>query len=232
MVDYLKRANVTESIWMKTNGWLLTPDLSAALIDSGIDMIGVSVKGIGTDMYKSVSQVEINYPSLIEKVTNLYRIAQGRCKVYVSIADTGLSEAQRIKFYEDFEGRCDYAAIEGLHGWSASSVKDFTLGTQPTTFDGLPLVDKIVCPWIFYTQAVNWDGSVSVCNEDWMHGAVVGDARYESMVDIWHGARLRKMQRMHLEGRRGEHKVCGDCYYLKCAPDNIDAARLDILGRL
>jgi len=33
-----------------------------------------------------------------------------------------------------------------LMGWSHSDVKDFTLGTQPTTYDGLPFTEKEVCP--------------------------------------------------------------------------------------
>jgi len=43
MIKYLKEANVSEKIWTKTNGLLLNPDLNDKLINSGLDMIGISV---------------------------------------------------------------------------------------------------------------------------------------------------------------------------------------------
>ena len=222
---------VADEVWTKTNGTLLNKGNNEKIAESGLDMLGVSIKAVSTQGYKDVSGVPIHYENILRNLEHLYNI-RGDMKIYASIADTGLSEEERQEFYEDFAPITDYCSIEGLHGWSMSGVKDFTLGTNPTTFDGIPLVDKAVCPWVFYQMAVNSDGSVSACNEDWSHGVIIGDVMTETLPDIWNGSKLYDLRRMFLTGKRGSHPVCGDCYYLRCAPDNIDQHAETILTNL
>lgn len=231
MVKLAKDKEISESLWLKTNGLLLNSELNQKLIDSGLDMIGISVTHITKEGYKRISDVDIDYEKYKANIRDLYN-RRDNCKIYIKIADTGLSQSDKDKFYNDFGKFSDYVAVEGLHGWSMSDVKDFTLGTKPETFDGLPFTQKIVCPWSFYELAINWNGSVSLCNEDWVHGTIVGDINKETLKEIWNGNRLYEMQKMMLEGRRSENKVCDKCFYLACAPDNIDQYRSQVLKKI
>lgn len=231
MVKLAKEKEISESLWLKTNGLLLNPKLNQKMIDSGLDMIGISVSHTSSEGYKKISDVYIDYEKFKSNIQDLYNRRNG-CKIYIKIADTGLTQSDKDKFYDDFGDISDYVAIEGLHGWAMSEIKDFTLGTETKTFDGLPFTSKIVCPWPFYELAINWNGTVSLCNEDWIHGTVVGDIYKESLKDIWHGDHLYEMQKMMLEGRRSVNKVCANCFYLTCAPDNIDEFRFQILERI
>ncbi len=230
MVRYLKDANVVETIWTKTNGVPLNPALNARLVDCGLDFIGVSINGVDAKSYLEVTQRHVDYEKLVDGVADLY--ARRTFKIYVKIADSGLAPEQIDRFYADFEDKCDYIAVEYLHGWSASGTMDFQLGTRPDTFEGFPLVEKIACPLPFFMLGINWDGSASLCNEDWMHKTVVGDLTQEHLFDVWNGERLREARRMHLEGRRSENPMCGNCHYLTTLPDNIDPYREELLGRL
>jgi radical SAM protein with 4Fe4S-binding SPASM domain len=124
-----------------------------------------------------------------------------------------------------------HIAVEKLMGWSYSGLKDFTLGTNPDTYDGLPLVPKDICAYPFYVLAVNANGAVSVCGNDWSHHTSVGNAFQTPLVDIWKSPSLRAFQLMMLEGRRCENKACADCYYLQIVPDNLDPFRGLLLQR-
>ena len=119
-----------------------------------------------------------------------------------------------------------------LMGWSYSGVKDFTLGTNPDTYDGLPFTEKEVCPYPFYVMAVNFDGSVSLCGNDWSHSTVVGNLNQNTVREVWNSEAWFKFQKMLCEGRRCENRACGDCYYLKIVPDNIDQDKDIILEKL
>lgn len=231
MVRYTKDAGVAERIWTKTNGSALCPDLNQKLIDAGLDMICISVEAVSAEGYLRIAKARIDYERFRANVADLHA-RRGNCQIYIKIADSGFTPAEIAKFYADFQPISTQIAIEKLMGWSFSDIKDFTLGTQPDTYDGLPLVAKKVCAYPFYVLAVNADGSVSVCGNDWAHGTVVGNIRERSLLEIWRGDALYALRKTMLQDRRDEIPVCAKCYYLQIVPDNIDPYRDTLLERL
>lgn len=231
MARYLTQSNVAERVWLKTNGLLLNPAINKELINSGLHSINISIQHVTSEGYKKIALSNIDYDNLLFNIRDLYNRREN-CKIYVKIANTGLSKSETQKFYDDYSGIADAIYIEQLHGWAMSDVKDFTLGTNPSTFDGLPLTDKIACPWPFYEMAVNWDGTVSLCNEDWAHKTLIGDVRHNTLKQIWNGTELFSMRKMMLENRRHENPMCKNCYNIRTAPDNIDPYREEMLAKI
>ncbi|MBQ9502609.1 MAG: radical SAM protein [Lentisphaeria bacterium] len=232
MVRYAADSGICDRIWTKSNGALLNPELNKRLVSCGLTWLGISVEAVTGRKYLDICGTKLNYERFIENIADLYRRKGDSLHVYIKIIDTNLSDAEKQKFFDDFSGICDSYAVEKLMGWSYSSVKDFTLGTNPETYDGMPFSEKDVCAYPFYVLAVNFDGSVSLCGNDWSHATVVGNLNTESLMDVWNGERLYQFRKMLLEGRRCENKACGDCYYLKIVPDNIDDCRDILLERI
>lgn len=231
MIRYAKQANIAERIWTKTNGSFLSPELNAKLVDAGLDHICISIEGVSDAGYKRVADVKVDYEKLRENILDLYN-RRAQMSIYIKIADTALSQEEKDKFYADFQDRADFISIEKLNGWSYSNLKDFTMGTNPDTYDGGVLVDKLACAYSLYVMAVNSDGSVSVCGEDWAYKTSVGNVKENSLKEIWNSEAMFRMREMHLTGRRGENDACATCYYVKIVPDNIDPYREEILAKL
>jgi radical SAM protein with 4Fe4S-binding SPASM domain len=235
MVKELKSSGVTKEVWTKSNGLLLSPLKNRELVFCGLDMIGISVKHVSAEGYKKTSGVLIDFDKFVANISDLFTLRNdtvSKLKIYISIADSGLTEDEIQTFYEIFAPISDYCAVEHLHGWSMSGIKDFTLGIKSDTFDGLPLIPKIVCPWPFYTFTVNFNGQITVCNEDFAYTTVIGDVNTESLINIWNGDRFFEFRKMLLEGRRSENQSCENCYYLQCLPDRIDDERFELLKRM
>lgn len=232
MVRILKEGAVAKELWTKTNGLALNPDYNQRLLESGLDMIGVSINAVSSAGYLRITKTRLDYDKLVAGVNDLCERARGgNVRVLVKIVDSGFSPDEIQKFHEDFAS-APFLSVEQLHGWAASGEKDWTLGTNPTTFEGGALTDKVACPLPFFMLAINWNGTVSLCNDDWLHATTCGDVRTQTLKEIWQGEDLRKLRVMHLEGRRGENAACGNCSNLRTLPDNIDANRLDILRRM
>ena len=231
MVRYAKDSGITPRIWTKTNGSLLSPELNQKIVDSGLDWIGISVEATSAEKYFTIAGVKLDYEQFKSNIAHLYSIKKD-LHIYIKIADTNLTDEEKEKFYSHFSPICDTYAIEKLMGWSYSSIKDFTLGTNPDTYDGLAFTEKDVCPYPFYVMAVNADGTVSLCGNDWAHATVIGNVKEQSMQEIWNGEKLFEFRKMLLEGRRCENKACGECYYLKIVPDNLDNDREIILRKI
>jgi radical SAM protein with 4Fe4S-binding SPASM domain len=232
MIRYVKDAGVAERIWTKTNGSRLTPELNRSLVEAGLDMICVSISAVDPAMYKTIVGVTVDYDKIRENVRDLYA-NRGSMEVYVKIAESPqLSEGMIKKFFDDFTPISTHISVEKLMGWSYSELKDWTLGTNPMTYDGLPFTPKVACPLPFYVVAVNWNGDVSMCANDWALKTVVGNVAKESLSDIWNGERAYEFRKLHLEGRRRENSACAECFYQKILPDNIDEHRESMLSAI
>jgi radical SAM protein with 4Fe4S-binding SPASM domain len=232
MIRMVKDAGVAERVWTKTNGTRLEPGLNRRLVEAGLDMICVSISAVDAVKYKEIVGVAADYDKLVAGVRDLYE-HRGELEIYVKIAESPqLTKEDLQKFFDDFSPIATHISVEKLMGWSYSNLKDWTLGTNPTTYDGLPFTPKVACPLPFYVVAINWNGDVSMCANDWALKTVVGNVGEESLVDIWNGDRAFEFRKMHLEGRRSENAACGDCFYQKILPDNIDAHRDVMLANI
>lgn len=220
MVRYAKDSSVSEQIWVKTNGLMLNSEYNQKLVRCGLDMIGISVNGVDAQSFYNITRVKVDYDKFRANVLDLYQ-RRGDVKVSCKIADTGLTDWQKQKFMDDFSDRCDFIAIEGLHGWSTSDVYDWKMGTDQS-FDGTPRKYKVACPLVLYMLTVSSNGDVSICNDDWAHYHQIGKVNTDSITNIWYGSRLKEFRRMHLEGRRNENAACHNCDYMQALPDNID----------
>ena len=222
MIAYAKRAGISESIDVTTNGALLLSQKIREILDAGLDSIRISVEHVHDEGYRSVTQTQTAYETVRGNVERLHRERE-KCGhplfLEAKIIDVGLSEAEKKKFMDDFTPITDFAHIDNLMGWSDCEKKDFTLGRGDEIQTGMdghsPLKhDRKVCPNPFKTMAVNFNGQVSVCSVDWSLGTVVGDVTRENLVEIWNGERMRQFRLTHLVGDRSKIRPCANCHYV------------------
>jgi len=231
MVRYLRDADVTERIWTKSNGLMMTPEIADRLAVCGLDQIGFSIIAPNVEGYLKTAGVNADYEQLKSNIAYLFGKSV-RPKIAVAMTNVGYSDETLEQFYADFEGISDYIIVNNLHGWSRTDLKDFALGQKADNYDGLPNRNKIVCPWPLYQMSVNWNGTVQPCNEDWSWVNILGDASKDSLLDIWNSDTRRDFQLMHLEGRRHESKACGTCWQVQSQIDDVDDYREEIAAKL
>ena len=226
MIAYVKNKNVAVTVQTTTNAALLTKDRADEILDSGLDLIRVSVEHVNDDGYKSVTQNYSDYNEVKENVRYLFDKKVRRKNPLViktKIVDINFDKETIKKFYDDFEPISDQISVNNLMGWSNSDAKDFTLGIDVKRSMGASakLREKNICPEPFRSLAVNFNGQVSVCCVDWAMEAVVGDSNKEKLSDIWNGTEMRKFRLLHLNGERNQIKACRNCHYMKGFPDHL-----------
>ncbi len=95
------------------------------------------------------------------------------------------------------------------------------------------MIERSVCPYIFYSTTINSDGSVSLCVQDWARKLVVGSVAEQSVKDIWLGQRINAHRLSHLNGCRKNNATCGQCQCMSLGVfDNIDSKAEEIKQRL
>lgn len=223
MIRYAKASSAVKYVDTTTNGYLLNPEKTREILDAGLDRINISVDGMSDQQFLEFTGVRVNFEKFVENIRDLYE-AKGDCEVCIKIAGDFMSEEEKARFFDTFGDSSDRIFVENVAPcWPEFDVED-RLGVQITKgiYDQ-PIGDVNTCPYIFYSISVNSDGSVSLCFLDWAHKLLVGDVREQSLKEIWEGDTLFQHQIDHLQGKRKENPVCGQCGQLShCLPDNID----------
>ncbi len=228
MVALARKRAVAKKIVVLTNASLLTRERAVALIEAGLDVIRISVEHVSSEGYRRHTQVFGDYGRIVENVRTLREERDRRGAplfIAAKLIDLDLSPEELGIFSRDFAPLCDEIGRTTAQGWSHSDLFDFTLGTNPAvSLDGHTALkpERVACPFPFYMLAVNANGVVSPCVDDWTQKAMVGDANTESLQEIWNGPRLRAFRLMHLTGERGRNEACGPCRCIQGIPEDSD----------
>ena len=233
MVAIGKRSNKVEAIDTTTNASLFSFDRAKPIIDAGIDRINISIDGMSDEQYAKNVGCEVSFDSIVRNIERIFKY-KTHTEICVKTISEIISEQDKERFFEVFGNICDRIFIENLAPcWPDFDVRSI-MGVEITEgIYGQEIAPVDTCPYLFYSMSVNSDGTVSTCFLDWSRDLNIGDANHESIKDIWHGEKMNGYRTMHLEGRRSEHKLCGNCGQLShCWPDNIDGHRGEIAARL
>ena len=88
------------------------------------------------------------------------------------------------------------------------------------------IVKRVVCPQIFKSLQISANGDVVPCCVDWKRVNLLGSANNTSLVDIWNGDKIRKLQNIHLSGNRFDTPLCKKCVMNEYSEiDNIDCIK-------
>lgn len=233
MVSYAKASGYVQYIDTTTNGYLLTLDKVGPILDAGIDRINISVDGMSSAQYWEFTQTRVDFDQFVDNIRRLYE-RKGDCEICVKIPGDILSDTERQRFFEIFGDIADRVFIENFAPcWPTFDVEERT-GIQITEgIYGNAIQEVSVCPYIFYSMAVNTDGTVSLCFLDWARKLNIGDVRIQSLKAIWNGEAMHRYRVAHLQGRRKDNPTCAACGQLShCLPDNVDEYANELLARL
>lgn len=237
MVQLIKKEQICDEVRTVTNGSLLTSELNEKLVESGIDLIRISVEALHEKDYYSMCGVNLNFNDFVNNIEDLYeKSRKGNTKISVKIVSAMLKTQNDIdKFHSIFDKIADYVYIEDVEDQWA----DFENIVLPQ--DNLSVNNGTcnirsrsggVCTECMTHMVVHANGRISACCSDWKYGTEYGNLADSgsSLVAFWNSPELKKFWKLHLEHRRGEHIFCKDCK--KRSLDNVDEYTDIMLKRL
>ncbi|MFK5857311.1 MAG: radical SAM/SPASM domain-containing protein [Bacteroidota bacterium] len=232
MIAFAKDSGFIESIDLATNGALFTHQNLTEIVDAGLDRLNISLEGINSQQYLKYAKVNIDCNILFENIRWLYK-NKGNCEVTIKIPGSYLTDNEKDEFFNLFGDYCDRIFIEDIVPiWPSFDIEkntDIKIDLHKGQYNE-KVQQKDICTYIFYSLAINADGTVSACCPDWDQKLVVGDIRKQTLKEIWNSSKINDLRRSHLEGLRNKNSVCKDCGHLKYAQvDNIDQYRERLL---
>lgn len=214
MVSYLKKINTAEQISFITNAGLLNKEVALRLIDSGLDILRISIQGLSSEKYYEICGVKINFDELIDNIRFFYENRKN-CKLFVKIVDVALDEGDEDKFYKIFANISDRMYVEKIVPvFHEIDYTKMIKNSLVTDLWGNPHETRMVCPICFYTLTVFPNGDVYPCCME-SDPADLGNIKNIPLAEIWNGKTHKQFMKMQLMKKRMSNKICKHC----TAPD-------------
>jgi len=231
MIKYAKEKKCCDRVDTTTNASLLTREKSLEIIDAGLDRVNISIEGVTPEQYLEFSNYKIDFDNLVNNIRFFYDNRK-QCEMIVKINGDILTQADKDKFYKIFGDIADGVYIESI----MSCWPEFELnGVEVNQAVGIykqEIKEVQVCPYIFYSFSINSDGFASACYLDWSRKLIIGDAKIQSVKDIWNSEKLLELQKMFLRKERKIHPICKDCGQMSHGmPDDIDQYADQLLNK-
>lgn len=211
MVQLLKNSKKADKVSIVTNATLLNEELSAALINAGLDEIIISVEALSTSGYLALTGAPIDFDQFIHNIGYFYA-NKGQCKVYSKAVDASFNEENaEAKFHRLFDDISDLAFVESI----VPRYKDVDYTKINHTNDNLSLRHKTkadVCSIPFYSLSIFPSGNVGPCCLDYSETIVLGNFHDDSLLNIWNGEQLRQLQLAHLR-KSCAIPICQGCKF-------------------
>lgn len=200
MTRYAKDRGIKE-VSTLTNGLRLNPEIFEQLIDAGLDWLTISFDGMG-ETYNRIRH-PANFDEAVAKIRQYHLIKKrrGRDKPVVKIQTIWPAIADDPQaFYDLFAPIADQVYANPLVDYLK---KDTDIVYQ----------QRFTCPVLWQRLVIGSDGSVFLCINDEFGHQIVGNARNQSLREIWLGPKMMEARRIHLNHKGVEQiDICKLCH--------------------
>jgi|ETN01SMinimDraft_4_1059930.scaffolds.fasta_scaffold04160_4 radical SAM protein with 4Fe4S-binding SPASM domain len=209
MVQYAKDKGVLE-VMFNTNGMLLTEELSRKLINAGIDKIIFSIEGTDAETYEKL-RIGAKWETVLNNIKALKRVKEELG------SEKPITRAQMVATPELKDKVDEYAEFwsQYVDNIGIDEYLDYRQDMSTPTIS-----KEFACPQFWQRLIVFWDGTIIPCCEE-RHGKLaVGNAKTESISDVWKGPKMQKLREKHLSGESHTIPSCATCISRKHIIDN------------
>jgi len=198
-------------IGIVTNGSLLNGQLSAELIDAGLNEIYISADGFTTYSYEQV-RPGLKFDQFLNNIKELHSLLEshGRrqnVKLIISVVDL-ISNKNEHPLARRLLGKyVDTIYFRQAQGWTTDYGR-LAAGYSPH-FEP----NSIPCRYLWDSMSVYVDGRVPPCCLDYEAAEPMGNAIETPLAEIWLGTRFACYRQLHLDKRKAELEPCRTCGY-------------------
>jgi radical SAM protein with 4Fe4S-binding SPASM domain len=231
-VNYASEKNVSNRLEMITNGILLR-DKHFETLGKNLTRLIVSIEGLDSTDYLNFTQRKIDFQSFVARLKEFSTIKDRSCTLHIKIHNSAVTTQERLaRFHELFYDIADEIYVENLINLWPNLISNLGINTGHRFVTKNP-ESQIACAQIFKSMQINFDGKVMPCCIDWQTINVIGNVESNSLIEIWNGERIRRLQMKHLNGERKSFLPCAKCTMNEESDvDSFDHALDSIKGRL
>lgn len=217
MIKLAKENNIADRIEIITNGSLLTPEYSDALIDAGVTNVRISLQGISSESYKKISNVNIDFDKFLSNLEYFHKKGLDKgSNLFVKVMDCSLEDGDEEKFYEIFDKITSRMYIEKVKPVYDGVELTKNMNDMTTDRYGNVHEPRLACPLAFFSLAIWPNGDVAPCDAIYKP-LNLGNVNKNNLTEIFNGVKNNIFRLQLLKGKKNNLYGCNKC----CAPDDV-----------
>ncbi len=188
-------------ITLSTNGFLLNEDVINKLYENGLTAFYISIPTLNEEDYKQIMGYELN--KVLAPIRKFYNTAQA---AMLRIAVPKARSYDEKAFKNEFRSNGIKVApwnIENVASWHLDKAKInnyFELGI-PTDYCDRPMDQAVILA----------NGNMVICCRDWHEEEVLGNVKVNTIYEIWHNEKCKRIQRLIGGYNYKEIPICKGC---------------------
>ena len=191
-LEQIIRANPTSRVSVTTNGYLLRPEIARALAAMPLDRIHISSNGLTNGVYRQT--MGIDGFTVLANVNRLWDEMRRRGSRTQLIVTAILMSGNK----REVEHMREYWRARGVT-FFLNPLNNRAGNMTPERFSDLLPFDEAAnstqlrsynmsgCPSLYAWMGILWTGDMVRCCMDWRRAKVLGNARDDTLSNIWHG---------------------------------------------
>jgi len=209
MIRYAHKKGIKE-IDSLTNCLKLTTEMFEELVELQMAWLTISFDGTGKT-YEEI-RAPAKFDEAVAKIREFNEIKKRKGSVKPVVRIQGIwpaIEKDPERYFDTFEPIVDEVSVNSLLDYLRND-------------DEMGFVENFQCPVPFQRLVIGSDGRAFMCINDELGKGVIGDAKKESIFNIWNGEPMRKVRESQL-GCRGakDYEPCTVCYLARKTTDKV-----------
>lgn len=189
-----------------TNGTLLTEKRATELVNSGLDMLVISLDAASADVYSRIRLLG-NFDSVIKNVEAFLLLKEqfGRGPyTQVQLVSLQTNHHEIEAFVKKWKGKADSVRIKNFYN---------TANIGPS-IDQPDISRKHAkpCVMLWREPVILCDGTVLPCCVDMIGEKPIGNINEKTLMEIWNDSPITEMRQTHIDGRHQEIDICRNCH--------------------
>lgn len=214
-IAYAKSRGIS-FVTLFSNASMLTEDMGMKLLDSGLDLIVLSLDGLTAREFERV-RPPLKFDQVYGNVVRFCRQkrASGKTKpeirVQITPVDQDPREIRRSEAFRELSALADRVMFTPpplIHDWigNVPALANASRAQRPSTM-------SLPCSRLYNTMTVLSDGRIPVCSLDYEGKVELGNLRRQSLAEIWSGAPFTAVRSAHEASMIHDLELCSKCSY-------------------
>lgn len=201
-----------------TNGDLLNGARMEQLMESGLDMVTISLNATNQATYEKTMQ-KLSWEKIMKNIREISLLNLGRTNIFMRLIRQKDNHKEVKSFRREWRKNGFNVLIYNINNRSGT-LKKYELLLEPKSWTGRiyhflkrALSKKVfpVCPYAFSMGNILVNGDMPLCLNDWDNREILGNVKEQTIKEIYNSPKVNKLRAMMCENRYAEISPCKNC---------------------